>query len=360
MKLKMKHDSHPAGNRKRCTARAVTCTSITCSREGVYPILSWQGGYHILSWPGGGIPYHLLAQGLVNPPPPSARTGWGTPPARTGWVPLVRTGWVLPAQEMMGYLARGRDVLFFPGWEVPILSWQGVDHPILAGGRCTQSSPGWAVPCLGLEYPLTWDWGTPCKRHGSSGSIMYYGLEIGVPPWKEHGTSRIIKGWMGYPPGVDWQTNWTHCLPNPLDAGGNYRSFISTSVHKLDVDKNKKLHHTLMCTIATQQQKNIHTRRNGFYRTSHCISTLHWIHRLKLYPAKPYNIFWPCTKRFTKEYVFHNSSSFNYILTQITTTTNPRNMTTDWNTSVQMTAFIPPYKNMVMKLLLDAFQIVLF
>ena len=42
----IKQDSHPAGNRKRCTARGITCPSITCLGCTVpHPDLARGGGY---------------------------------------------------------------------------------------------------------------------------------------------------------------------------------------------------------------------------------------------------------------------------------------------------------------------------
>ena len=70
--IQFQQENPPAGNRKRRTARGITCPSITC-------LANLSRGYHILTWPGG-TPSSPGCRGA-----PLARTGippsqyWGTP-----------------------------------------------------------------------------------------------------------------------------------------------------------------------------------------------------------------------------------------------------------------------------------------
>ena len=133
-----KQEGPPPGNRKRHTARAVTCQSVTCRRgRGNSPFPA--GGYPILSYPG--VPNPVLL-GLEYP-----------------------------------ILSYPKGIPSYPGREVPILL--GSSTRFYPGGRGgTTSCPG-GLPILSSlgtplsslppsEYPWkghgTAHWGTPLER----------------------------------------------------------------------------------------------------------------------------------------------------------------------------------------------------
>ena len=106
-------ESPPAGNRKRRTARGITCPSVT-GLGGGYPSPTW------------GIPQSCLG---------------GTSVLTRGGTPVLAGG-----------------TLSWPGWEgYPILTWPGVPHPYLAGGTPTWD---WSTPVLGKHMgpeDVLWD-----------------------------------------------------------------------------------------------------------------------------------------------------------------------------------------------------------
>ena len=128
-----KQESPSAGNRKRCTARAVTNPSITC-RGGGYSILSfsWIRGVPTLSCPRQKVP------------------------------------------------------LSSPGWKYPILPWP-VDPQ--KGPGTSGSIMGWRwVPPrkdMGPVYILWNGDGVPPER--PCNQWKYYGMEMGYPPKKDMG-----------------------------------------------------------------------------------------------------------------------------------------------------------------------------
>ena len=55
-------ESPPAGNRKRCTVRGITCPNVTSPGGGGYHSPG-RGGYPILIWPGPGNDFLLHGRG---------------------------------------------------------------------------------------------------------------------------------------------------------------------------------------------------------------------------------------------------------------------------------------------------------
>ena len=107
-------ESPPGGNRKRRTARGITCQGVTYPGRGGNPSLAGRGGYFLLTWlGGGGVPHSWPCQVL--------------PPDLSGGTPS---------------LARGYHI---PGGGVPL--------PDLAPAW------DWGTPWLALGYPPegTWD-----------------------------------------------------------------------------------------------------------------------------------------------------------------------------------------------------------
>ena len=90
--------------------------------------------------------------------------------------------------------------------------------PLIPPGQGGTQARTWVPPGQDrMVYPLGNDlWPvtgkTPCKEHGTSGSIK--GWRWGSPQ-KGHETSGSIKGWRwGTTLGVDWQTNWKYNIPS--------------------------------------------------------------------------------------------------------------------------------------------------
>ena len=130
----LQQESPSAGNRKKRTARGMTCQSVICpgvphpDLAGGKPILTWPGGTPVLaggypSWPGGGTP--SCPDGDTQSWPGL----WGTPSWPDQGVPYAD-------------LARVYHILTWLG--VPQSLWR-VPHPDLA-------EEGYPI-CLGLGYP---------------------------------------------------------------------------------------------------------------------------------------------------------------------------------------------------------------
>ena len=82
-----KQDSPPAGNRKRCTARSITCPSLTCPGEGgtTPSCPSWGCTPSCPCW-GGGYPSLVLAGGTQTGVPLNGpQKGHGTSGMIIGW-----------------------------------------------------------------------------------------------------------------------------------------------------------------------------------------------------------------------------------------------------------------------------------
>ena len=107
------------------------------------------------------------------------------------------------------------------------LSW-GLPHPVLTRGS-TPSCPGQGVP-----HPGPGEGSTPSCPYWGYPILFWSGIPNPVPagyprvppsrlgyPQKGHRTMEVLWDGDGEPPGVNWQINWKHYLPDPSDAGSN-------------------------------------------------------------------------------------------------------------------------------------------
>ena len=151
-----KHDSPPAGHRKRRATRSVTCPSAICYRGGGgYPSTDLFGGTPILSWWGWWITRSC-----------PDREGGGSP--ILSWL----EGYPCPGYPHLGL---GYPM---PGTVVP---------PALDWGSPIRTGLGYSQPASGVPPPGTGVLTTSRdmrpetgKGHGNSG-WKYYGMEMGTP-----------------------------------------------------------------------------------------------------------------------------------------------------------------------------------